>query len=369
VRFWQLFIRSLKETYRDPLALGFLLAFPLMFMLLFGFAFGSDTIPSYNIGVIDNDNSEMSQGYIQGYISDALGAETIFEISTFDNTTDALHELKLGEINAYIVIPEGFGAQALQILQGEEGNLSLDITYDESDLMVSEQIISIVNTTTRIFVGVDIPITINDNPINIETEITNIDFISPGIIIFGLLIMIPTSGRIMLRDKESRFLHRMLTTPARPWEFIAGYSLSMVLLATVQIFIFILLGWLFGMDIIGSILLAFAIFLLTAICSIGIGMVVASLSKTENQGESLSWLFSMPLAIVSGVWFSSDFMPPFMRIFADIFPFSHAVDASRAVITRGVGFEAISGDFFFLIGWAAGIFIIGTILFSRTMRS
>ena len=364
MRFWQIFTRSLKETYRDPLALGFLLAFPLMFMLLFGFAFSGDTVPSYNIGVIDNDGSQASQGYI----SDALGEVTIFEISSFNDTTDAMHELKLGEINAYIVIPQGFGIQALQIIQGGEGNLALDITYDESDLMVSEQIISSINSITRVFVDIEIPITINANPINIETEITNIDFISPGIIIFGLLIMIPTSGRIMLRDKESRFLYRMLTTPARPWEFIAGYSLSMVLLATAQIFIFILLGWLFGMDIIGSLLLAFAIFLLTAICSIGIGMVVASLSKSENQGESLSWLFSMPLAIVSGVWFSSEFMPPFMQAFADIFPFSHAVEASRAVITRGVGFEAISGDFFFLIGWAVGIFVIGTILFSRTMR-
>ena len=234
MRFWQIFLRSLKETYRDPLALGFLLAFPLMFMLLFGFAFSGDTVPSYNIGVIDNDGSQASQGYI----SDALGEVTIFEISSFNDTTDAMHELKLGEINAYIVIPQGFGVQALQIMQGGEGNLVLDITYDESDLMVSEQIISSINTTTRIFAGIEIPITINANPINIETEITNIDFISPGIIIFGLLIMIPTSGRIMLRDKESRFLYRMLTTPARPWEFITGYSLSMVLLATVQIFTF-----------------------------------------------------------------------------------------------------------------------------------
>ncbi len=365
MRFWQLFTRSLKETYRDPLALGFLLAFPLMFMLLFGFAFGGDMVPSYSIGIIDDDQSQLSQAYID----EALGEVAIFEISGFNYTADARHELEIGEINAYIVIPQGFGEQALQIMQGGQGNLTLDITYDESDLQVSQQIISAINTATRAFAGIDIPVTINANPINIDTEVTNIDFISPGIIIFGLLIMIPTSGRIMLRDKESRFLYRMLTTPARPWEFIAGYSLSMVLLAIAQIFIFILLGWLFGMDIIGSLLLAFAVFLLTAVCSIGIGMVVASLSKSENQGESLSWLFSMPLAIVSGVWFSSDFMPPFMRTFADIFPFSHAVDASRAVITRGAGFEAISGDFFFLVGWAVAVFIIGTILFSRTMRS
>lgn len=365
MKFWQLFIRSLKETYRDPLALGFLLAFPLMFMLLFGAAFGGDTVPSFTIGIIDNDQTEVSQGFI----SEALGNVAILEIISFDDTDTALDELKVGELSAYITIPEGFGVQVSQIWLGKEGCVALNLTFDESNLLISEQIISSVNVATREFTGIEIPVTINANPINIETNISQMDFIAPGIIIFGLLIMIPTSGRIMLRDKESRFLYRMLTTPTKPWEFIAGYSLSMVVLAIAQISIFMLLGWLFGMDIVGSIWLAFAIFLLTAICSIGIGMVVASLSKSENQGESLSWLFSMPLAIVSGVWFSTEFMPSYIRIFANIFPFSHAVDASRAVITRGVGMEAISGDFFFLVGWAAGIFIIGTILFSRTMRS
>jgi len=365
MRFWQLFIRSLKETYRDPLALGFLLAFPLMFMLLFGAAFGGDTVPSFTTGIIDNDQTEVSQGFI----SEALGNVAILEIISFDDTDTALDELKVGELSAYITIPEGFGVQVAQIWLGEEGYIVLNITYDESNLLISEQIISSVNAATHEFTGIEIPVTINANPINIETDISQMDFIAPGIIIFGLLIMIPTSGRIMLRDKESRFLYRMLTTPTKPWEFIAGYSLSMVLLAIAQILIFILLGWFFGMDIVGSIWLAFAIFLLTAICSIGIGMVVASLSKSENQGESLSWLFSMPLAIVSGVWFSTEFMPSYIRTFANLFPYAHAVEASRAVITRGVGMEAISGDFFFLVGWAVGIFIIGTILFSRTMRS
>ncbi len=365
MRFWQLFIRSLKETYRDPLALGFLLAFPLIFMLVFGAAFGGDTTPVYTIGIIDNDQSEVSQDFI----TEALGEVDTIETASFDDTDSSLEKLKLGDISAYIVIPEGFGGNVLQTWQGGEADIVLNITYDESNLLISEQIIATINAVTRSFAGIEIPITINDYPINIGVDISQMDFIASGIIIFGLLIMIPTSGRIMLRDKESRFLYRMLTTPARPWEFIAGYSLSMVVLATIQIFSFILLGWLFGMDIVGNIGLAFAVFLLTAICSIGIGMVVASLSKSENQGESLSWLFSMPLAIVSGVWFTSEYMPSYIRTFADLFPFSHAVDAARAVIIRGVGMEAISFDFFFLIGWAAGIFIIGTILFSRTMRS
>jgi ABC-2 type transport system permease protein len=365
VRFWPLFLRNLKETYRDPLALAFLLAFPLMFMLLFGAAFGGDTIPVYDISVVDNDLSQVSEAFI----TEVLPEVPIFEVANLEDTESALKELRAGDISAYIVVPPGFGEQVTLSQQGQATDIRLDITYDESDLMVADQIITSIDAAARDFAGIEIPLTINSTRINLETEITQIDFIGPGIIIFGLLIMIPTAGRLMLRDKESRYLNRLLTTPTRPWEFIASYSVSMVALAIAQIAIFILLGWLFGMDIVGSIFLAFIIFLLTAICSIGIGMVVASISKSENQGESLSWLFSMPLAIISGVWFTIEVMPTYIRGLAYAFPFAHAVDASRAVITRGVGLEAISTDLLFLVGWAAVIFALGTVLFSRAMRS
>lgn len=365
MRFLELAKRNLKETYRDPIALGFLLAFPLMFMLLFGVAFGGDITPNYPIGVIDNDQTQVSQAFID----EALSEVEALEISNYDDTATALKDLKFGDLTAYIVIPQGFGEQVSQSWQGKETSIILQMTYDESDLMVSEQVISIVNTATRAFARIEIPVTIDANPIHIETEITNIDFIAPGIIIFGLFILIPTSARIMLRDKEKGFLSRLLTTPARPWEFISGYSISTMAIAIIQIIIFIVIARLFGMDIVGSSWLAFLIFFLVGLSSIGIGMVVASLCKSENQGESLSWLFTMPLAIISGVWFSVELMPSYIRTLAYAFPFAHAVEASRAVLTRGVGLEAVSSALWFLVGWAVVIFAIGVILFRRSMRS
>ena len=235
--------------------------------------------------------------------------------------------------------------------------------------MISEQLISIINTVTRSFARIEIPITINANPIHIETEITFADFMGPGIIIFGILILIPTSARIMVRDKEKGFLSRLLTTPTMPVEFISGYSLCLVAIAIAQIIIFMVGAWLLGMAMVGSLWLAFLIFFLTGLCSIGIGMVVASLTKTENQAEPLCWLFSMPLAMLSGCWFSIEMLPSYLRGVAYAFPYAHAIEASRAVLIRGVGLEAISSDLLFLVGWTVVIFIIGVILFRRSMRS
>jgi len=286
MRVWEFCRRNLKETYRDPLALGFLLAFPLLFMLLFGAIFSGDTTPNYPIGVIDKDGTPVSQAFVD----EALAEVPVLEVATYENAASAMEDLKLGNISAYIIIPHGFSEQISRSWQDEEANITLEITYDESDFMATGQIISTINAVTRSFAHIEVPITINANPIHIETEITYIDFIAPGIIIFGLLILIPTSARIIVHDKEKGFLSRLLTTPLRPVEFISGYSLCLVVIAIAQIIIFILVGWLLGMDIVGSIGLAFLVFLLTALCSIGIGMVVAALSKTENQAEPLCWM-------------------------------------------------------------------------------
>ncbi len=365
MKFWQLFIRNLKETYRDPLALGFLLLFPLLFMVVFGAALGGSSTPSYNIAVVDNDNSQISTSFI----TEALPQVSTFKISRADSASEALNNLKLGDLRAYIVIPQGFGDSVARTWQGQPTEMKLDITYDESDLSISSQIVSTVNVTLRAFARIEIPITVNATPINVENKPGQIDFLAPGIIVFGLLIMVPTSARIMVRDKEKGYMVRLLTTPTRPWEFIMGYSLCLVIIAILQIIFFLVCGVLFGMHIAGNPWLAFLIFLLTAIASIGIGMVVAALSKSENQAEPLTWLFTMPLAVLSGVWFSISFMPRYIQIAANLFPFAHAVTASRVVLIRGAGFAAVQNDIIFLAAWAVGVTLLGIFLFGRTMRS
>jgi len=365
MRFWELFQRNLKETYRDPLALGFLLGFPLLFMLLFGAIFsGGDTL-NFPVGVIDNDNSLVSQAFID----EALAGVPALVVSTYDDTTSAMKDLQFGDLRAYVVIPQGFGQQVSQSWAGQETDIILQMTYDETDIMLSEQIISIIHAVARSFARIEIPVIVNANPIHIETETDYIDFMAPGIIIFGLLILIPTSARIMVRDKEKGFLSRLLTTPTRPIDFISGYSLCLVFIAIAQIVIFILVGRLVGMNIVGSLWLAFLIFFLTGLSSIGVGMVVASLSKSENQAEPLCWLFSMPLATLSGVWFSIEMLPAYLRNVAYAFPYAHAIDASRGVLLRGVGLAAVGNDLLFLVGWAVVIFAIGILLFRRSMRS
>ncbi|MCL2679389.1 MAG: ABC transporter permease [Dehalococcoidia bacterium] len=200
------------------------------------------------------------------------------------------------------------------------------------------------------------------------SDAEELEFIVPGIIIFGMLIMIPTSSRTLVRDREQGYLSRLLTTPVRPGEFILGYALCMALVAVVQIIFFMLVAWLYGVDITGHLVPAFLIFLLTALVGIGIGMIVGSIARSTNQSEPLTWLFTMPLAALSGLWFQTESMSAFIRAIADIFPYSHAVDAVREMIVSGAGLAAVWGDVLFLAAWAVGANLLGIFFFARTTR-
>ncbi|UCD08152.1 MAG: ABC transporter permease [Dehalococcoidales bacterium] len=365
MRILTLAVRALKENYRDPLALGFLLGFPAVFMFIFVLIFGGDVVPNFEVGVVDKDGTQLSQVFID----EVLTEMEVLTPSQYESNEEALDDLKLGELSAVIEIPEGFGDQVGLTWEGSPSNIVLDVTYDESDIQMSQQLLSIITSAARGYARIDIPVTVNTNPIHIETDIGFIDFMGPGIIVFGLLIMIPTSARIIVTDREKGFLSRLLTTPARPLDFILSYSLCLAIIAVAQIIIFIILATIFGMDIIGNVFLAFLVFFLTGLCSIGIGMIIGAISKSNNQAEPLTWLFSMPLAMLSGCWFSVELMPPYLKAIASIFPYIHTIEAARGIINRGVGLEAIGTEFLILACWAAGAFIVGIFLFGRTMRT
>lgn len=96
-------------------------------------------------------------------------------------------------------------------------------------------------------------------------------------------------------------------------------------------------------------------------------MIVGPLLKSESQAP-ICWVIIVPLAMISGAWFSGEGMPSFIKSFAEALPFAQAINASRAVI-NGASLSAILPDFYRLIGWTVALFSAGIILFKRRMVS
>ena len=359
MKVWEIGKRNLKEIYRNPVLLGFLLGMPLAFMLVFCSAVGGEHASPISMSIVDEDRSQTSSAFIS-----CLESIPAIELSEpiYNAESQAKKDLENGRMPFYLLIPSGFD-EAKQA----QRPINLELAYKEADPMIGLRVKPIIEAVGSEFLGMAPPLNIELK--GTESKIKNeaVNFYFPGIAVFGLMILIATGAEIIAGDREKGFLARMLTTPARPWDFILGYSLPFIPVLIISTLIYLGVGMAMGLTIVGNLGHAFLILFLIGLCSIGIAMIVGTLLKSESQA-GVCWIFIVPMAMISGAWFSVEGMPSAIKSVAGALPFIHAIDSSRAVI-NGSSFSVIMPDLYWLVGWAVVLFAAGIVLFRRTMVS
>jgi len=359
MKFWEIGKRNLKEISRNPVLLGFLLGMPVAFMLVFIAAAGGAQASAIELSVVDEDRSQSSSAFVQ-----YLGSVDAIQLNepTYSERSQAQEDLETGKISFYLLVPSGF-----EDAQQTQQTINLELIYKAADPMTGLQLKPIIEAVGTGFLGVAPPLNVELK--GTESLIKNpaVNFYFPGIAVYGLMILIATAAEIIAGDREKGFLSRMFTTPARPSDFILGYSLPFIPVLIISALVYLGVGMGLGLTIVGNLGHAFLIFFLIGLCAIGVGMIVGSLIKSESQA-GISWLFIVPMAMISGAWFTVDRMPSALKSIADVLPFIHAIDASRAVV-NGSSFSAVTLDIYWLIGWAVVLFSTGILLFRRTMVS
>ncbi|MCL0052913.1 ABC transporter permease [Dehalococcoidales bacterium] len=360
MRFWHLGKRNLKEFLRDRVGMFFLFFFPAFFLLIFGLAF-RDGVGEISLGIIDEDQTPISSAF-----QEILKQNPALTIWLFDTVSEAEEKIRMGEIVGFVHIPSGFG-EATMKWKMVGGNIPLTIGYDPTSPWTAPHLFAHIDSAVLALFQIELPLELEVKEVFREVENPFLQWVTPGLIVFGLMILLPTAAGIMVKDKQTGFLSRLLTTPTRPRDFLFAYSLPLVLLSIVQVAFYLVVASLLGVKIIGSLPLAYLLYLVFGISTIGMGMILATFVKTAEQAQGLSWFLLVPLATISGVWFPTEGLPSYMRAFAHLFPFHYATEASRDIIVRGLGWEAVSGEFLVLIIWALAAFTIGALLFRRVM--
>ncbi len=356
MKFWEIGKRNLRELYRNPVLLGFLLGMPLAFMLVFVAAAGGAQAGPIAMSVVDEDASQTSAAFIQ-----TLGSVDAIELNepVYSEKSQAQEDLDDGRISFYLVIPSGFGQT--------QQTIALQLFYKQADSMIGLQVKPLIEAVGSEFLGVAPPVNVELKGTESRVKNLAVNFYAPGIAVYGLMILISTSAGIIAGDREKGFLSRLFTTPARPWDFILAYSLPFIPVVIISTLIYLGVGVALGLTVVGNFGHAILVFFLMGLCSIGIGMIVGSMVKSESQA-GVAWLFIVPMAMMSGAWFTVDRMPSVLKSIAGALPFIHAVDASRSVL-NGSSFSAITLDIYWLVGWAVVLFAVGIALFRRTMVS
>ncbi|MDH4300403.1 MAG: ABC transporter permease, partial [Dehalococcoidia bacterium] len=217
MKFWAIGKRNLKEIYRNPVLLGFLLGMPIAFMLVFIASAGGAQASPIALSIVDEDRSQNSSAFIQ-YLGNVDAIE--LEEPIYSAESQAQADLQDGKISLYLLIPSGF-----QAAQQAQQTINLELIYKAADPMTGLQLKPVIEAVGSQFLGVIPPLNVELK--GTESKIRNpaVNFYFPGIAVYGLMILISTASQIIAGDRERGFLSRMFTTPAKPWDFILGYSL------------------------------------------------------------------------------------------------------------------------------------------------
>jgi ABC-2 type transport system permease protein len=177
-----------------------------------------------------------------------------------------------------------------------------------------------------------------------------VDWLFPGILgmnmMFSCLFGV---GYVVLRYRKTGFLKRLHATPLSAFEFLSAQVLSRLSLTlSITVVLYLSVAAIIDFHSAGSLALLFGIGLLGALSLIALGLTIAARFSSEELVGGLLNLLTWPMMLLSGIWFSLEGSPRWVQWIGDIFPLTHVLDASRAVMLDGAGLSQVAPDLAYL---------------------
>ena len=198
---------------------------------------------------------------------------------------------------------------------------------------------------------------------------TGFDYLGPVFIgIFIFVFVFITAGMSLVTERTGGTMERLLVTPIKSWQLVAGYCLGFGLVTVVQSAIVLAASiWLIGFPNEGNVGLVILTTFSMAMVSMTLGLLVSGLARTAFQVIQLMILLVVPQVLLSGV-FDLTNAPTWMRVLSVCFPISHGAEALRSVMLRGDGIGAIGLNLAILWAFIVAFFALATISFRVRRR-
>lgn len=365
--------KETREILRDPYTLSIALVLPLVMLFLFAYGVNTD-VRNIQMAVLDFDRSRASRDYIQAFFSSGY----FDSVSTVRNYREAGDMLDHDTADAILVILPGF---ARTLSNGGEAQMQtlLDGSYTPS-AQVAESYIEAINAAyngkivsefieSRSGQSLDqyIPLQVQSRVLY-NPGLKSVNVIVPGL--FGVILMaLPPllSALAIVREKERGSIQQVFVSPIRPLELIVGKLIPYAVIAFVEMIIVLTGGILwFGVPFQGSLLLFLAASILYVLCTVGIGLLISTLTRSQVTAGLLAMVLTiMPSMLFSGFIFPVHTMPTPMQVYANIFPARYFIDISRALALKGQGFSSVAPAMGFLAIYATGLILFSALRFKK----
>jgi ABC-2 type transport system permease protein len=348
-RLWPLIQKEIWQILKNKQIIFLLLFPPTVQLLVFGLALNPD-VTELSFGVVDYSNSFQSREFVA-----TLVENDVFDIKSFQTqASDLEQQVRTGKISTGLVIPPDFEQQIeagqsvdVQVLiDGVDANTA-GIASGYVRQMVDRYGEALVQTQN---VPVQAAVTFLYNPGLLSSW-----FFVPGVI--GVVLTLTgslVSSSTVIREKDVGTLEQLLMTPAAGWEILTAKIAPLFVLLMGDVLLASALGWLvFHLPFRGNYFLFLALSAIYVFVCIGIGILLATLSRNQQQVILTSFFFNVPMIQLSGAIAPIESMPVFFRILSFFDPLRHYVTIARSLILKGVEFDVLLPEVVALLVFAA----------------
>lgn len=342
---WHILVKEFIQLKRDPKLFPILFIAPIFQLMILGYAANLD-LTDVPTAVCDLDRSAQSRDFLTRFPSSGY--------FSFDRRVDRAADLDPllngGRAALAIVIPKGFGrdlsagrtARVQILVDGADSSYAIrGLAYAEqiagnfSQAILLERISNRSGFSPKLIMGVSAEVRVWYNP-----ELKSRNFMVPGVL--GLLLMVITmmlTSLAVVKEKELGTLEHLIVTPIRPWQLIVGKLTPFALIGLVEIALVLLVTTLwFQIPIRGGLPLLILLCLVFLLTTLGLGLFISTLSKTQQQAMmTASFFVMMPMVFLSGFVFPVENMPKAIQAVTYLLPLRYFFTILRGIFLKGTG--------------------------------
>jgi ABC-2 type transport system permease protein len=386
IRILDITLKDLMQLMRDFKTFMFLLIMPIIFTFLFGYAFGGFSSEATDsrlpVGYLSQDDH-----WVTDTLHDLLTESEVIRLdeNIFLSAEDFEKLVTDGDLAAAVIVPDGYGRAVLKdksarLIVIADESTSAWTTIEAELLTLASRLDGAVRTATIIeqldVKGIPFDYAFEKSltaweepPIAIEetTSLTAktsgnesaLAHTAPGMMLQFAIAGLLTAAQVIVSERKSRTLQRLLTTATNRVHIVLGHYLAIFVLIFTQFMILMTFAQLvLKVDYLrapaATLLVAFS----AALCISALGLLIGILAKSEEQAVIFSLIPMFLFSGLGGAWVPLEVTGPAFQAIGHLSPVAWSMDGFENIVARGLGFNSVLLPAAALVGYAAFFFIL-----------
>ena len=339
-RLWQMIKKEFIQVLRNPKMRAIVLVMPLIQSMIFGYAVTTD-VKQVNTAIFDQAETPESRELIDRFIHSGYFAVN----AVIQSEREADDAINSGKSVVVIRIPADFSSKLATgqtatvqlIVDGIDSNTA-GVVMNYAGNIVQHEALALMKQRAGLPgwepVGVNLQARawFNEN-------LTSRNFYVPGVIAaIVMLVSLLLTSMSVVREKEMGTMEQIVVTPITPLEFILGKTMPSIILGFVNmIFVTLVSVFWFDIPVRGNIVLLFVANGFYLMTTVGIGLLISTVSDTQQQAMMSTFFFYLPAILLSGFMFPIANMPDIVQAFTYFNPLRYFLIIIRGIFLKGVG--------------------------------